>query len=562
MLERDRVMTRWSALKSERATWITDWRDAADYIAPRAGRFYVTDRNKGANRTRKIIDNTATIANRTLAAGMMSGVTSPARPWFRLQIADRDLMESVRVKQWLADVQRLMLDVFAASNTYMTLHSIYTDLGLFGTSCAIVMDDYENVIHHYRSPVGEFALGTNYRGQTDTIYREFERTVGDLVKEFGLANVSTTVRTLYDRGSYDSWVPIVHAIEPRAERDRSSPTSVNMPFKSCYFELGGQKDKFLRESGYRRFRGLCPRWALWGSDVYGTGPAHDTIGDIKALQHAHLRKANAIDYKSKPPIILPTAMRGKEHEVYVPGGVLYSDQQGMAARNAFDVNLDLQHLLVDIQDTRERIRSSFYADLFLMLANQPAGGRMTATEVAERHEEKLLMLGPVLERLHHELLNPLIDMAFDRVVEAGMLPMPPDELQEQDIGVEFVSILAQAQRAIGTNTIDRFVGNLGAIAAFKPDVLDKFDSDAWVDAYSDMLGVDPDLIVPNETVVVVRQQRAEMQQAAAAAETAKAQADAAAKLGTVQTGATPDQNLAMDLLNQFSGYNSPSGVEL
>ena len=147
---------------------------------------------------------------------------------------------------------------------------------------------------------------------------------------------------------------------------------------------------------------------------------------------------------------------------------------------------------MDIQDVRQRINSSFYADLFLMLANA-TDTRMTATEVAERHEEKLLMLGPVLERLHNELLDPLIDNTFNRMVEANAIPPAPDELQGHGANVEFVSMLAQAQRAIGTNSIDRYVNNMGMVAQMKPDVLDKFDSDVWADSYADMLGVDPKL---------------------------------------------------------------------
>jgi hypothetical protein len=186
---------------------------------------------------------------------------------------------------------------------------------------------------------------------------------------------------------------------------------------------------------------------------------------------------------------------------------------------------------------------------------------MTATEVAERHEEKLLMLGPVIERLHNELLDPLIDMTFQRMVEAGVIPPPPPELQGMDISVEFVSILAQAQRAIATNGIDRFVGNLGQVAQFKPDVLDKFDSDAWADAYSDMLGVDPHLIVANDKVALLRESRAKAQQAQAAAQAM--QQGAAVQQQMANTPTSPDNKTALtDVMNMFSGYGSPSAVEV
>ena len=159
------------------------------------------------------------------------------------------------------------------------------------------------------------------------------------------------------------------------------------------------------------------------------------------------------------------------------------------------------------------------------------------------------MLGPVLERMHNEILDPLINMTFDRMLAAGVLPPPPPELHGMDLNVEYVSMLAQAQRAVATNGIDRFVGNLGQVAAFKPDVLDKFDSDRWAEEYSDMLGVDPSLIVADDKVAIIRQQRAQAQAQAAQAQQNNLAADTAQRLGNVDTGG---KNAATDIMQMFS----------
>ena len=311
---------------------------------------------------------------------------------------------------------------------------------------------------------------------------------------------------------------------------------------------------YLRESGFRHFNVLAPRWHKVGNDVYGQSPAMDALGDSRQLQHQHLRKANAIDYQTKPPIQLPTSARGQENNL-LPGGVSFFDVTDgrNAARTMWDVQLNLQHLREDIQDTRERIRSAMYSDLFLMLANID-NSNMTATEVAERHEEKLVQLGPVLERLHNELLAPLVENTFARCLEVGMVPTPPKELQGAELQVEFISTLAQAQRAIGVNSIDRFVANLGVIAQFKPDVLDKFDQDKWADSYSDMMGIDPEMIVSNEKVALARKSRAEQAARMQQAEQAAVEAKAAQSLGSVKTDSP---NLATDMLSQVQGYSSP-----
>jgi hypothetical protein len=185
----------------------------------------------------------------------------------------------------------------------------------------------------------------------------------------------------------------------------------------------------------------------------------EALGDVKQLQHEQLRKAQGIDYQTNPPIQVPTRTRAQAH-ARLPGGVMFVDAAGAqgGVRSAFEIQLNLQHLLADIQDVRERIRGAFYADLFLMLANDQRSG-ITATEVAERHEEKLLMLGPVLERLHNELLSPMIDMTFDYASDAGILPEPPEELQGQELNIEFISTLAQAQRMVSAQGMDRLLGS-------------------------------------------------------------------------------------------------------
>lgn len=552
-VQRDKLLTRWGQLKSERASWWAHWQEISTYLLPRAGRFFVQDRDKGQRRHNAIYDSTGTQALRVLAAGMMSGMTSPARPWFRLSTADPDLAKFPAVNLWLNQVTLQMRDIFARSNTYRVLHGMYEELGAFGTAASIIMPDFKNVLHHYPLTTGEYCIATNYRGDVVTLYREFQKSVAEIVGEFGYENASTTVKSLYDRGSLDQWITIVHCIEPRSDRDPSKLDARNKAWRSVYFEIGCDPDHYLRESGFDQFPAIVPRWAAVGGDIYGNSPGMEALGDIKQLQQEQLRKSQSIDYMTKPPLQVPTSVKGQDVNM-LPGGVTYYDANtpNGGIRTQFEVRLDLNHLLADIQDVRGRIKSAFYADLFLMLANQ-TDPRMTATEVAERHEEKLLMLGPVLERLHNEMLQPKIDLAFDYMMRAGIVPPPPPDIAGQELNVEFVSMLAQAQQAVGTNSVDRFVNTLGSIAQIKPDVLDKFDSDEWADAYSDMLGVDPKLIVPADKVALIRKARAQAQQQQAAQEAMPQVAAAAKNVSQI------DPQAAGDVMNMFSGYTTPQG---
>ena len=547
---RQALLQRWGELKIERATWVPHWQEISYNLLPRSGRFFVQDHNRGEKRHNKIYDNTGTRALRTLAAGMMSNMTSPARPWFRLSTSDPKLDESDEVKQWLADVQQLMSMVFNKSNTYRALHGMYEELGAFGTASAIVLPDFNNVIHMHSLTTGEYAIATNHQGVVDTLYREFQMTVGQLVKEFGLDKVSPTARNAWERGSFEKWITVIHSIEPRSDRDTTKLDSKNMAWKSVYFEPANRDGNFLRESGFKRFPALCPRWSVSGGDIYGNSPGMETLGDIKQLQHEQMRKAQGIDYLTKPPLQAPPNMKGRDVDM-LPGGVSFVEQtNGNGIKTAFDTRIDLSHLLGDIQDVRERINKGFFADMFLMMANDQRSG-ITATEVAERHEEKMLMLGPVVERLHNEILSPLIDMTFDRMVEAGILPPAPADLHGMELSVEFVSVLAQAQRAVATSSVDRFLGNLGSVAQFKPEVLDKLDADKWADEYADMLGVNPNILVPADKVAQIRQARAQAAQQAQQAQQAEQMASAAQKLGSVQT---PTGNAANDVMQGLTGY--------
>lgn len=557
------------ALFTERATWMPQYREISQYLMPRTGRFLLTDQNKGDKRYNSILDSTGTRALRVLAAGLMAGMTSPARPWFRLSTGDTDLMEYGPVKLWLALVTQKMREVFSRSNTYRSLHTMYEELGAYGTAADIVLDDFNDVLRHYPTTCGEYMIATDARGEVTTLYREFQMTVAAMVGEFGIDKVSSHVRDMFKMGrNLDAWVSVLHVIEPRADRDERSPLSKNLPWSSCYMELQASgrstamQGTFLREKGFKRFPALCPRWHATGGDIYGNSPGMESLGDVKQLQHGQLRKAQAIDYKVKPPLQIPTSMKNMPLAT-LPGGTMFVDQTTPhgGIRSAFDVDLDINAQLEDIRDVRQRINQTFYVDLFLMLAQADQGRTPpTAREVAEKHEEKLLMLGPVLERLHNELLKPYIDLAFDRMLEADMVPPPPEELHGVELNVEFVSMLAQAQRAIGVGAVDRLIQTVGTIATFQHNAgqtitaLDKLDMDEITDEYADMLGVDPKNIVGSEKVAIIRQERADAQAKAQAAAQAQAAAATAKDLSAADTSG---QNALTDIIGGFSGYSGP-----
>ena len=522
----EKYMRRLGTLKLERESYYAHWKKITDTLLPRSGRYFLEDRNDGERRNTSIYDSTGTRALNILAAGMMAGMSSPARKWFNLALSDRDLMEFQPVKIWLDQAAEILRDVFARSNTYRVLHSIYEEMGAFGTACAYIFRDHNDLIRLYPQTVGEFYLAQSNRYEVDTVYREFQMQIAPLVQEFEYKNVSKMAQALYDKGNMDEWVTVVHAIQPRKERDLTKSDNTNMPWESVFIESGQDNNQTLRESGFSQFPALTPRWIVRGGDVYGSdSPGMTALGDILQLQDDQLKKAKGIDYMADPPLQIPTALRGSED--VLPGGISYYDPASPTGgiRSSFEVNLNLQHLLEDIVDVRGRINSAFFVDMFQMISSQQRMQPETAREIQEKHEEKLLILGPVLERNQNELLDPLIDNAFMIAMQEGRFPEPPEEMQGHEINIEYISMLAQAQKAVGIGSLDRIVGTVGQLAAVRPEVLDKLNADEIIDAYSNMLGIAPHLIVANEDVAIIRQdraaQQAQAQQMAAMPEMAK-----------------------------------------
>lgn len=524
--KRDAYLARYGRLKLERSGWDSHWSDLGRHILPRAPRFQTTDRNRaGQHKYGAILNNTATRSQRTLNAGLMTGMTSSARKWFQLttQLMSEENATPHAVSVWLDDVTERMRAIFARSNVYGALRQVYDDLGVFGTSCMLVLSDYETLIRCYPVPIGQFCIQQDYQGRIVTMYREFQRTVGEVVTEFGLENCSTRVREAWRNRQHETPVDILHVIEPRADQERraGSPLAIDMPWRSIYLELSANEDKVLREGGFERFPVLAPRWQVQGDDVYGISPAMEGLGDVKQLQQMELRLSQAIDYKTKPPLQVPETVKNREHEI-LPGGVAYYEP-GMTLpfdqvtphggiRSAFEVDLDIDHLRILKAEVEQRIKRAFYEDLFLMFEALESG-RMTAREVSVREGEKLLMLGPVVDRLINELLEPLIDLTFQRMADVGMLPPIPEELAGRELSVDFVSVLAQAQRAVGITGVQQYMSETLVVAQARPDVLDNINFDEWARRTASMRGVDAAMLVDEESVQQLRDARARAQAA-------------------------------------------------
>lgn len=530
-----------SQLVTARSTYDAHWKELSDFILPNCGRFLTTDAGRNKRNT-KVVDPTGGLASRTLESGMLSGITSPTRPWFSLNTPNKQLMDSWPVKMWLSQVVELMNDVMNKSNWYQSLTVLYRYLGTFATGAISILEDDEDVIRTHVLPIGSYYISNSDRLQVDTVFRKFSMTCRQLVAKFGLENVSDSVKSAWDTGAYETWFEVVHAVLPNTNRDTGKLNSKNKRYSSVYYESGGSGDKLLSESGFDEMPILVPRWDINGEDAYGSScPGILALGGVKALQLQQKRKDQAIDKLVNPPMMAPSSMKNERLSL-LPGDVTYyngaGDTQGF--KPVYEINPRISELLESIQDGRQLTNECYFVPLFNMFSNINTRS-MPIEAVNEMRDEKMLQIGPVLDRLNDELLDPAIDRIFNIMNRRGMLPPPPEELQGQPLRVEYTSVMAQAQKAVGIGSIERFVGFIGNMAAAGfQQAADKLDVDQAIDEYGDMLGVPTTITKSDEQVQAEREQRAQQQQAAQSLQMGTGAADIAKTLSQAGTG---DPNL-------------------
>ena len=518
------------ALRNEGNLWYQAWRDLSKYINPTRGFFFETRPNTGYEIDHKtIIDSTAEESMNILASGMMSGLTSPSRPWFRLGLPDPDLMQVGAVKYWLDEVQNRMLDIFAKSNVYGSLSILYEEVATFGTACGFLEQDYDDVIRLRVYTIGEYYLSTGPDGRVNGFYRRFWMTVAQIVKEFGIENCTMQVQNMYKNNQLDTWVKLNFLIEENDDRIPEMKDAKNMPYRCVYWEDGAMVDDYLRLGGFEELPILTPRWqTTTTADSYGKSPGWKMLGDVKMLQRLQKNKLIALDKLTNPPVQVDASVQGEAN--MLPGGItrFSAALPNAGVKPAYQVNPDLNAIEATIAVTQQAIKRKSFSDLFLMMIDAERSGRqITATEVMERQSEKLSILGPVLERLETELLNPLIDRTFNIMYRNGLIPEPPQEIAGMEIKVQYISVLAQAQKMSGTTAINQVVQFIIGSAQANPAILDNIDWDEAAQEYATMLGIPAKVMASPEAIAALRKARAEAQAKAAEAQNMAEQAQIA-----------------------------------
>lgn len=536
---RKHVDDRFLVLKRQRQSWDTQARDLARFIKPRRGQFWIQPNqgNRGNAKNQAILDPWAGRSLNTLASGLMSNLTSPARPWFRLTVPDKTVADLAPVKEWFDHCAERMRTVFSSGNLYSALPQMYEQLGQFGTACVFMEFDREDVVRFYPMSWGEYWLGVNSRGVVDTMYRRFMYSHRQIVQRWGKDADEESTRKAKTNEA-DEEVPVVHAIEPNAEYDPGRWDWAGKPFRSVYWRETSTTGKYLARAGYTRWPVLTPRWDPVGNDSYSEGPGHDSLPDVKSLQVFTKRLHNAVDKHVNPPMGAHISLKGSAMSV-LPGATNYfaSADKNAAMWPLYQTQPgSIEQVRTQIMDTRRTIDRHFHADTFLMISQMEGVQPRNELEIMSRREEKMQMLGRVLENLHDEGLQPLVSYTFDIMMDNRLFPPPPEELHGYPLDVELISILAQAQKAADLGSVERLWSFAGRVSAVRPDVLDKLNADETIDVYADKLGAPAAIVVSDDDVKKIREARAKQEQAKHALNVADQMAGSAKVLSETDVG--------------------------
>ncbi|MBP2652623.1 MAG: hypothetical protein H6Q73_192 [Firmicutes bacterium] len=500
--------------------WLEKWKDIRDYINPYIGFFDEDMPNNGERRDDLMINTLPLQANNIQASGMQDGITSPSRPWYRLAIVDPTLQDNDEVKRWCDDVTNILLDLFARSNFYDSSIEFYKELGAPGTAAMLIEEDPDHGIWCRTFTIGEYAVGTDHRNRVNRFARNVQMNVAEMVSAFGLDNCPNTVQVLWKNKSVEKYQKIKHLVIPNPNYIEGKMIKWVKKYISLYWCNSDKDDDYLEIGGYDDFPFAVSRWSVKGADIYGRGPGWYALGDAKALQAMEEDIHTGIKKQVEPPTIAPVDILSAGGVNTLPNGVTYysRDVGANPVQSLYQVNLAIQEVEAKKQSIEAEINKHFYVDLFSMLENEMADrSQITAREIIERVQEKMSRIGPVFNRLQHEFLQPVIDRVFNIAMRNNLLPPPPDVLQGVNLKIEYVSVMAQAQKMQGITALQQFTEYAGELSQLSQgSVLDKIDFDKLVDKSADMLGISPSIIKSDEQVAKTRQQRAQQEQAAQA----------------------------------------------
>ena len=491
-----------SRLMEKRSTWESHWQEIADLMLPRKAEI-TKERARGDKRSTQIFDATGIHSLELLAASLHGMLTSSANRWFSLRYKEAVLNENDEAREWLEDSIDKMYLAFARSNFQQEIFENYHDLIAFGTSCLMVEEDEDDIIRFSARHIKEIYIEENKKGLIDNVYRKFKLTVDQAIQKFGAENLSKEINNTYKSNPYDE-VEICHIVRPRSIYDGSKQDKKNMKFQSIYFEHG--TDHVISVGGFNENPYVVSRYLKSSTEIYGRSPSMNALPDVKVLnkmvEHGLKASAKMID----PPLLVPDDSMLAPVRM-TPGSLNYYRSGSRDRIEPLNIGQNTTVTLNAENARREAIAKMFHVDQLQVQQNRT----MTATEVLQRNEEKMRILGPVMGRIQSELLEPMINRVFSIMLRNRLFREAPPILANQEIDIEYVSPMALAQKGQELQNVMRGLELFGSLSQTMP-VMDYIDENGLVKQLVQTLGLPARMIKSDKEVQGIRMERQEAQQ--------------------------------------------------
>jgi len=535
--------------------WYQNWSTLAQYILPRRSIWLTqstgglpspNNMTRGAPLNTAIKDPTATFAVRVCAAGMMSGLASVSRKWYKVVPTVKNMEIDEEARKWLDEVEERTSTVLAGSNFYNAFAQECEDLVVFGTAPCIIYEDDRDIIRCYNPAVGEYYLASGATLRVDVLNRMFVMTISQIVDFFTLEKCPEDIQALWRQKGTALEIEkvIAHSIEPNFDIEGCPKLPGNFTWREIYWVYATGSRTPLSQRGFVEQPFTAARWATQSNDAYGRSPGMDINPDNIQLQVMTVRLSEGIEKQMRPPLLADITLKNQPSSI-LPGQVTYVSNLGPGSgmRSIYDVNPDVRGLAGLIEQIQTRIKVGLFNDLFLMLEQAP-NAKMTAYEVAQKVQEKLQVLGPVIENIITESLKPKLKRIFGIMTRKGMIPEAPESMRGVGVDIEFISMLSLAQKASSTGGLERIAGLIGNLVGIYPDARYLLNQDAFIREFNDLLA-NPEKILrgPEEVAALIdqeaqRQQQAQRQDAIErGVQTADVAASAANTLANTEVGA-------------------------
>tara|TARA_R100001594_G_scaffold19297_3_gene37669 strand:+ start:7 stop:1617 length:1611 start_codon:yes stop_codon:yes gene_type:complete len=529
-----KIIDRYEYLKGQRVNWDQHWQELADYVIPRKDDVYKTNM-KGEKKGNQLFDSTGIHSNELLASALHGMLTNPATPWFSLSTGDEFLDQDDEVRLWLQDSARQMHNVLNNSNFHTHIHELYLDVGCFGTGLMRIEEHDTDVVRFQSRPIYESYISENHQSIVDTVYRTFKYSVRQIRQHFGEEAMDQSLLEQL-KTNYMQEYEIIHAVEPIEDDVEYPATKKGFKFRSAY--VLKEKQLLLNEGGFKEFPFVVPRWTKIAGEVYGRSPAMKALADLKMLNLVMKTTIRGAQKVIDPPLLMPddgVLMPFKT----TPGAInfyragLGTDKMITPLETGSKIDFGIQF----VESIRMKIREAFFIDQLQL----NTGPQMTATEVAQRTEEKLRLLGPILGRQQFELLRPMVGRLFNIMMRKKMLGMIPEVLADRELQVQYSSQIAKAQKTSEADSFVRVMNILAPLSQLQPEIIDNLNGDQALRFLSKAYGLPEQMLRPMEDVIGTREARQAQQAQAQQMQQMMAQASMAKDGASALQNMSPNQ---------------------